>query len=123
MLPAVIEILLHEAGAKVVIEGIEDATEALLAIESGADFLQGFYFATPGATLHDDALTERILRELVRMRPPPAPADDAGTPASASAVARLLKSARRTAPTRDSPDSYRGPPVEAVDERRACASA
>ncbi|MEO5692550.1 MAG: EAL domain-containing protein [Usitatibacter sp.] len=67
MLPAIIE-LLHEAGAKVAIEGIESASEALLAMDSGADLLQGFHFAAPSATLPDDPLTKRILGELLRMR-------------------------------------------------------
>jgi EAL domain-containing protein (putative c-di-GMP-specific phosphodiesterase class I) len=92
-LPCVITIL-HATGTKVVIEGIETASEALVAIESGADILQGYYFATPTAHLHDDALTERILRELVRM------------PAAA---------ARRSPPTGDSLHSYRAPPLETVE--------
>ena len=48
MLPNLIA-LLHEAGCLVVLEGIEDETEALLAIEAGADFAQGYYFARPAA--------------------------------------------------------------------------
>ena len=41
---------------------------SLLAIDSGADLLQGFHFAAPSATLPDDPLTKRILTELLRMR-------------------------------------------------------
>ena len=67
MLPAVIE-LLHEAGAEVAIEGIESAHEALIAMDSGADHLQGFYFAHPSAILPDEGLVNRILGELLRMR-------------------------------------------------------
>ena len=67
MLPAIID-LLHEAGAEVAIEGIESGNEALLAMDSGADLLQGFHFAAPSAQLPDDALTRRILAELLRMR-------------------------------------------------------
>jgi EAL domain-containing protein (putative c-di-GMP-specific phosphodiesterase class I) len=67
MLPSIIE-LLHEAGAEVAIEGIESANEALLAMDSGADLLQGFHFAAPSATPPDDPLTQRILGELLRMR-------------------------------------------------------
>ncbi len=48
MLPSLIT-LLHEAGCLVVLEGIEDETEALLAIEAEADFAQGYYFARPAA--------------------------------------------------------------------------
>ena len=46
MLPALIE-LLHELQAKVAVEGIETKAAALLAIEAKADYLQGFFFATP----------------------------------------------------------------------------
>jgi EAL domain-containing protein (putative c-di-GMP-specific phosphodiesterase class I) len=67
MLPAIVE-LLHEAGAEVAIEGIESGNEALLAMDSGADLLQGFHFAAPSATPPDDPLTQRILGELLRMR-------------------------------------------------------
>jgi EAL domain-containing protein (putative c-di-GMP-specific phosphodiesterase class I) len=67
MLPSIIE-LLHEAGAEVAIEGIESGNEALLAMDSGADLLQGFHFAAPSAGLPDEPLTQRILAELLRMR-------------------------------------------------------
>ena len=67
MLPAIVE-LLHEAGAEVAIEGIESGNEALLAMDSGADLLQGFHFSAPSATPPDDPLTQRILGELLRMR-------------------------------------------------------
>ena len=46
MLPSLIT-LLHEAGCLVVLEGIEDETEALLALEADVDFAQGYYFARP----------------------------------------------------------------------------
>ena len=67
MLPSIIE-LLHEAGADVAIEGIGSAAEALLALDSGADLLQGFHFAAPSAVLPAEGLTKRILAELLRMR-------------------------------------------------------
>jgi len=67
MLPAIIE-LLHESGAEVAIEGIESGNEALLAMDSGADLLQGFHFAAPSALPPDSPLTQRILGELLRMR-------------------------------------------------------
>ncbi len=40
--------LIHECGAKVIVEGIETRDEALTALEVGADFVQGYYFARPG---------------------------------------------------------------------------
>lgn len=48
MLPGLVT-LLHEADSLVVMEGIEDETEALLAMEADADFAQGYYFARPAA--------------------------------------------------------------------------
>lgn len=69
MLPAVVETL-HHAGCKVGIEGVESANQALLAIESGADFLQGNYFAAPSQALPDESLSGRIFAELVRVQSP-----------------------------------------------------
>ena len=40
--------LLHEGGAMVVLEGVESPEEVLLALESDADFVQGFAFCRPG---------------------------------------------------------------------------
>lgn len=94
MLPAVIG-LVHEAGARVVVEGVEQATEALLAIESGADYLQGHFFARPGPGLGDDEFGASLLTELGRVRsidraPVPAPVARAEP---ATAIARLMESA------------------------------
>jgi len=69
MLPAVAQTL-HHAGCKVGVEGVESATEALLAIEAGADYLQGNYFAAPAPALPDELLTGRIFAELVRVQTP-----------------------------------------------------
>jgi EAL domain-containing protein (putative c-di-GMP-specific phosphodiesterase class I) len=104
MLPTVIGIL-RETGAKVVMEGVEDAAEALLSIESGADFLQGFCLATPSAKLHDGALSERMLHELVRMCGPQrvCPVEAVQFPAPAGSLSRLLGSALRDAPPRETP--------------------
>lgn len=46
VLPGLVN-LLHEAGCLVLIEGIENEFEALLAMESGADLAQGYFFAMP----------------------------------------------------------------------------
>jgi len=43
--------LIHESGSLVLIEGIETDLEAVLAIDSGADFVQGYYFARPDKSL------------------------------------------------------------------------
>jgi EAL domain-containing protein (putative c-di-GMP-specific phosphodiesterase class I) len=67
MLPAIIE-LLHEAGAEVAVEGIESASEAMVAIDSGADHLQGYYFAQPAARLADESYGASVVTRLMRMR-------------------------------------------------------
>ena len=59
---------LRDSGSKVVIEGIESVADADLAIEAGADCLQGFYLGSPLRGFKDDLLTRRILAELVRVR-------------------------------------------------------
>ena len=46
LLPGIIA-LLHQAGALVLIEGVETRQEAIIAMESGADFVQGYYFGRP----------------------------------------------------------------------------
>ena len=46
LLPGIIA-LLHQAGALVLAEGIETRDQAIIAIESDADFVQGFYFGRP----------------------------------------------------------------------------
>ena len=53
MLAGVVE-LLHEARSRVVIAGIESAAEARVAIDAGADFVQGYYFCGPDADLADE---------------------------------------------------------------------
>jgi EAL domain-containing protein (putative c-di-GMP-specific phosphodiesterase class I) len=39
--------LLHQAGCLVVIEGVETEQQALIAMRSGVDFVQGYYFGKP----------------------------------------------------------------------------
>jgi EAL domain-containing protein (putative c-di-GMP-specific phosphodiesterase class I) len=46
MLNSIVKVL-HQANCLVVIEGVENEKEALTAMSSGADFIQGFYFAKP----------------------------------------------------------------------------
>ena len=43
--------LVHESGSLALLEGIETRGEAALALETGFDFSQGFYFGYPAATL------------------------------------------------------------------------
>jgi EAL domain-containing protein (putative c-di-GMP-specific phosphodiesterase class I) len=67
LLPAVVE-LLHEAGSQVLVEGVESAHEALVAMEAGADQLQGHYFAAPAAGLGAETFGSSIMVRLTRMR-------------------------------------------------------
>lgn len=64
VLAALVE-LVHEANARVAIEGIENALEARVALEAGADFVQGFHFGMPGAALPDTAAGKKRLDELL----------------------------------------------------------
>ncbi|HXZ48699.1 MAG TPA: EAL domain-containing protein [Usitatibacter sp.] len=61
MLSGMVE-LLHEARARVVVAGIENAAEARVAVEAGADFVQGFFFSPPGPGLADEAAALERLR-------------------------------------------------------------
>lgn len=46
MLSGIVE-LLHQAGSLVLMEGVENEDQALIAIDAGADLVQGYYFAKP----------------------------------------------------------------------------
>jgi EAL domain-containing protein (putative c-di-GMP-specific phosphodiesterase class I) len=56
--------LLHEAGASVLVEGVETQHEALLAMECHADFVQGFYFAQPTPNRVDEVSCRAIMKSL-----------------------------------------------------------
>ncbi len=43
--------LIHESGSLALIEGVETENEALIAMDSGIDFVQGFYFGKPSEKL------------------------------------------------------------------------
>jgi EAL domain-containing protein (putative c-di-GMP-specific phosphodiesterase class I) len=55
ILPKLIEII-HDLGATVVCEGIENGEQHALAIDAGADLVQGYYYARPAATLAGAAI-------------------------------------------------------------------
>ncbi|MBI5589253.1 MAG: EAL domain-containing protein [Deltaproteobacteria bacterium] len=59
LLPGIVS-LLHQAGSLVIIEGIETEEQAIIALESDADMVQGYFFARP----HHD------LSELSGVTPP-----------------------------------------------------
>ncbi len=50
MLPRIFS-MLHETGALVLLQGIESRREAMIAMDTDADFVQGHYFFRPGLTL------------------------------------------------------------------------
>lgn len=50
MLPQVVA-MLHEAGSLVVMEGVETESQAMIAMDAEADFVQGFFFVSPAPEL------------------------------------------------------------------------
>jgi len=63
VLPGIVS-LLHEAGALVVMEGVETRDEALLAMDCDADFVQGYLFGRPGTTIADPAASHAAFETL-----------------------------------------------------------
>lgn len=51
LLPGIVS-LLHQAGALVIMEGIETEAQAIIAMESDIDMVQGYYFAKPHHNLN-----------------------------------------------------------------------
>tara|TARA_R110002110_G_scaffold1141_4_gene4731 strand:+ start:11158 stop:12483 length:1326 start_codon:yes stop_codon:yes gene_type:complete len=43
--------LLHQSGCLVLLEGVESSDQAMIAIDAGVDFVQGFYFCRPSSDL------------------------------------------------------------------------
>ena len=56
--------LLHEAGAMVLVEGIETVDEAYIALDANADFAQGYLFGRPAPTLADEDQTRAVIRSV-----------------------------------------------------------
>ncbi len=56
--------LLHEAGCLVVMEGIEDEHQALIAMEMDVDFVQGFHFGTPSPRIDDQTAHADAMKQL-----------------------------------------------------------
>lgn len=52
VLPSLVS-LLHEAGSLALVEGVETEEQALIAMQSEVDFVQGYFFARPHAMLPD----------------------------------------------------------------------
>jgi EAL domain-containing protein (putative c-di-GMP-specific phosphodiesterase class I) len=53
---------IHDLRARVVVTGIEEAAQARAAVEAGADFVQGRFFAEPRAGRCDEACALERLR-------------------------------------------------------------
>lgn len=75
LLPLVVR-MLHEAAAQVVVEGIEEAPDALCAIEAGADLVQGWYFGGARSSLAPDPMAAEIIGRLKRLHAAAVPAAD-----------------------------------------------
>ena len=62
--------LLHESGCLVLMEGVETREQALIAVDAGVDFVQGFYFCRPttelGSAVLRDADFDALLDEYKR---------------------------------------------------------
>ena len=63
LMPQIVS-LLHEAGAMVLIEGIETSEEACIALDANADFAQGYLFGRPQADISGNAGTQRVIDDL-----------------------------------------------------------
>jgi EAL domain-containing protein (putative c-di-GMP-specific phosphodiesterase class I) len=56
--------LIHEAGSLALMEGVETEEEALIAMDSDIDFVQGFYFAKPTKILMSDVRSTDSIDDL-----------------------------------------------------------
>jgi EAL domain-containing protein (putative c-di-GMP-specific phosphodiesterase class I) len=56
--------LLHESGSLVLMEGIETEDEALITLDAGIDFVQGYYFGKPNNLLLGPEQNTELLPEL-----------------------------------------------------------
>lgn len=70
--------MLQDAGCQVVVEGVETVQQALAAIDSGANFLQGSYLSGSGNGVGSDEFVAKILGRLavIRAERVPAPVGD-----------------------------------------------
>lgn len=84
ILPKLVEII-HELGAQVVCEGVENLDQHRLAVDAGADLVQGYYDAQPSSDLLNPVLQTDTRpthlsdgldwphQHLYRPKPPPSP--------------------------------------------------
>ena len=57
--------LLHQSGCLVLLEGVETRDQAMIAIDAGVDFVQGFYFRKPSLELETLSQAQTDLDELL----------------------------------------------------------
>jgi EAL domain-containing protein (putative c-di-GMP-specific phosphodiesterase class I) len=60
--------MLQDAGCQVVVDGVESVQEALAAIDSGANYLQGSYLSGSGDGIGSDEFVAKILGRLASIR-------------------------------------------------------
>ena len=82
--------LIQQCGAKVIVEGIETRDEALTALEVGADFLQGYFFARPGSVSVPQAHCDNMFAGLMGDFHPAWPQRPQGTNLDLDIYARAL---------------------------------
>ncbi|MHB8623306.1 MAG: EAL domain-containing protein [Sulfuricaulis sp.] len=63
VLPSLVS-LLHEAGCLVLMEGVETQEEALISMDADVDFVQGYYFGRPAASLDPTTDNKCVLNML-----------------------------------------------------------
>lgn len=59
VLPGIIS-LIHEAGSLALIEGVENKREAMIAMDTDVDLVQGYYFAEPASQLMETSRSRQI---------------------------------------------------------------
>jgi EAL domain-containing protein (putative c-di-GMP-specific phosphodiesterase class I) len=64
LLPAMVGAL-HEAGARVAVEGIDSRATAMAALDARADYLQGYFFASPERGLDAEVRGRELLDRLL----------------------------------------------------------
>lgn len=57
--------LLHQSGCLVLLEGVETRDQAMIAIDAGVDFVQGFYFSKPSLELNRMSASTPNLEDLL----------------------------------------------------------
>lgn len=63
LFPSIVS-LMHQAGALVLVEGIEDMDQTLIAMDSDVDFVQGYFFSRPITNLKNDQTINFDFNEL-----------------------------------------------------------